>query len=74
MSPAPRDCQRHDPSSVTLSYGVNLLQIIDFLLWLRPEFRCRRPVDLGSLNAFPTNMSDVLYQVTQRGKAAAKRS
>jgi hypothetical protein len=37
--------------------------------------RYRRLVDLGWLNAFPTNMSDVImYQITQRGKAAAKRS
>jgi hypothetical protein len=35
--------------------------------------RYRRLVDPGWLNAFPTNMSDVMYQVTQRGKAAAKR-
>ena len=35
--------------------------------------RYRRLVDLGWLNAFPTNMSDVMYQITERGKAAAKR-
>ena len=36
--------------------------------------RFRRLVNLGWLNAFPTNMNEVMYQVTQRGKAAAKRS
>jgi hypothetical protein len=36
--------------------------------------RYRRLVDLGWLNAFPTNISDVLYQATERGQAAAKRS
>ena len=36
--------------------------------------RYQRLVDLGWLNAFPTNISDVHYQVTARGKAAASRS
>ena len=34
----------------------------------------QRLVDLGWLNAFSTNISDVHYQVTERGKAAAARS
>jgi hypothetical protein len=35
--------------------------------------RYQRLVDLGWLNAFVTNLSDVAYQVTERGKAAASR-
>ena len=35
---------------------------------------CQRLVDLGWLDAFSTNISDVKYQVTERGKAAASRS
>jgi predicted ABC-type ATPase len=35
--------------------------------------RYQRLVDLGWLNAFVTNMSDVAYRVTERGKAAASR-
>ena len=35
--------------------------------------RYRRLVDLGWLNEFPTNVIDVLYQVTPRGEAASKR-
>jgi predicted ABC-type ATPase len=35
--------------------------------------RYQRLVNLGWLNAFVTNMSDVAYQVTERGKAAASR-
>lgn len=33
----------------------------------------QRLVDLGWLDAFPTNISDVLYQATERGRAAAAR-
>jgi hypothetical protein len=36
--------------------------------------RYQRLVDLGWLDAFPTNISDVNYQVTERGRAAASRS
>lgn len=36
--------------------------------------RYQRLVDLGWLDAFPTNISDVKYQVTERGKAAASRA
>jgi hypothetical protein len=36
--------------------------------------RYQRLVDLGWLNAFPANMSEVMYQATEGGKAAAKRS
>ena len=36
--------------------------------------RYQRLVDLGWLTAFSTNISDVHYQVTERGKAAAARS
>ena len=36
--------------------------------------RYQRLVDLGWLDAFSTNISDVHYRVTQRGKAAASRS
>jgi hypothetical protein len=36
--------------------------------------RYQRLVDLGWLDAFPTNVSDVNYQVTERGRAAAARS
>jgi hypothetical protein len=36
--------------------------------------RYQRLVDLGWLNAFYTNISDVHYQVTEHGKAAAARS
>jgi len=36
--------------------------------------RYQRLVDLGWLNAFSTNISDVHYQVTERGRAAASRS
>jgi hypothetical protein len=36
--------------------------------------RYQRLVNLGWLNAFSTNISDVHYQVTERGKAAASRS
>jgi hypothetical protein len=36
--------------------------------------RYQRLVDLGWLDAFSTNISDVKYQVTERGKAAASRS
>ena len=36
--------------------------------------RYQRLVDLGWLNAFSTNISDVHYQATERGKAAASRS
>jgi hypothetical protein len=35
--------------------------------------RYQRLVDLGWLDAFPTNISDVVYRVTERGKAAASR-
>jgi uncharacterized protein DUF3860 len=35
--------------------------------------RYQRLVDLGWLNAFVTNISDVAYHVTERGKAAASR-
>lgn len=35
--------------------------------------RYQRLVDLGWLDALPTNVSDVLYQATERGKAAASR-
>jgi hypothetical protein len=35
---------------------------------------CQRQVDLGWLDAFSTNISDVKYQVSERGKAAASRS
>ena len=35
--------------------------------------RYQRLVDLGWLDAFPTNVRDVLYQATERGKAAASR-
>jgi hypothetical protein len=33
--------------------------------------RYQRLVDLGWLNAFPTNISDVSYEMTERGRAAA---
>jgi hypothetical protein len=36
--------------------------------------RYQRLVDLGWLDAFATNISDVNYQVTERGKAAASRT
>ena len=36
--------------------------------------RYQRLVDLGWLDAFSTNISEVKYQVTERGKAAAFRS
>jgi hypothetical protein len=36
--------------------------------------RYQRLVDLGWLDAFFANVSDVHYQVTERGKAAASRS
>ena len=36
--------------------------------------RYQRLVDLGWLDAFSTNISDVKYQATERGKAAASRS
>jgi hypothetical protein len=36
--------------------------------------RYQRLVDLGWLNAFSINISDVHYQVTERGRAAASRS
>jgi hypothetical protein len=35
--------------------------------------RYQRLVDLGWLDAFSINISDVLYKVTERGKAAAAR-
>jgi hypothetical protein len=36
--------------------------------------RYQRLVDLGWLDALSTNISEVKYQVTERGKAAASRS
>ncbi len=33
--------------------------------------RYQRLVDLGWLNAFPTNISNVLYETTEEGRAAA---
>ena len=36
--------------------------------------RYQRLVDLGWLDAFSTNISEVKYQGTERGKAAAFRS
>ena len=36
--------------------------------------RYQRLVDLGWLDAFSKNISDIKYQVTERGKAAASRS
>jgi hypothetical protein len=35
--------------------------------------RYQRLVDLGWLDAFSINISDVLYKVTERGRAAAAR-